>query len=93
MSRATAATTQSTWHPDACASPSSTSQRDDGSCTDGQHANLSFGAFSRSAQATPAPGGGKCQVAGDRISNCHQPDSCPANYTASLLSSEVKVWS
>lgn len=89
------ATTQSTCTPDAKRGPNfdPLANVDDGSCTDGQHANFSFGAFSRSARRSRAPEGGRLCAPYTILEPAHRRTSCPANYTASLLSSEVKVWS
>ncbi|CAI9153688.1 unnamed protein product [Rangifer tarandus platyrhynchus] len=65
---------------------------DDGSCTDGQHANFSFGGVFQECEAITGPEGGRlcapCTIPNPLTGRA----SCPANYTASLLSSEVKVW-
>ena len=66
---------------------------DDGSCTDGQHANFSFGGVFQECEAITGPEGGRLCKPYTILNPLTGQTSCPANYTASLLSSEVKVWS
>uniref|UniRef100_A0A8C6DCP4 MACPF domain-containing protein n=1 Tax=Moschus moschiferus TaxID=68415 RepID=A0A8C6DCP4_MOSMO len=66
---------------------------DDGSCTDGQHANFSFGGVFQECEAITGPEGGRLCAPYTILNPLTGQASCPANYTASPLSSEVKVWS
>ncbi|XP_061295667.1 macrophage-expressed gene 1 protein-like [Bos javanicus] len=66
---------------------------DDGSCTNGQHANFSFGGVFQECEAITGPEGGRLCKPYTILNPLTGRTSCPANYTASLLSSEVKVWS
>ncbi|KAF4009513.1 hypothetical protein G4228_000151 [Cervus hanglu yarkandensis] len=65
---------------------------DDGSCTDVQHANFSFGGVFQECEAITGPEGGRLCAPFTVPNPLTGRTSCPANYTASLLSSEVKVW-